>query len=783
MVQSRLGNFLVPLVLLLVSYCLPLTAQQLKQPLPAEELVSALSLASDSASLSPDGQWLAYTLEDPRKVKSFDYSQQPYGTDSDLTGTIASDVWITNTQSGSAKNLTGGVGVNWGPVWSPDGNFLAFYSTRSGKPNLWIYETKASGLRQLSALIVHPFRQQIPHWTPDSMNLLVKIEREEQSTKEAKQVPSIPGDKWNEHVKQPGTTAIIYRSSSKKRDTSAKEKDSQVLEDSVARAERADLALVDANTGAVQRIALGFSPDWYSISPDGAEFAFASRKGSLGGNRYQDVFDLAVTPANGQSRVIASDIVLRNSAGFLASWSPDGKSLGYVSDGDCYVAEISGTPPRKVTEEPHPPFSGSAPLWDSLGHNLYFVTSGSSLWKVSLSDRKSIEVVHLSDWKIASVIGWPSQGRFWSPGGGRSLVLSVYSEKTIQSGFVRIDLDSGAATVLQHEAKVYTLGENLNSASSQYIMYVAEDVGHEPNLWILGKDFKSPRQVTDINPRLSLYAMGKSELISWQTLDGRTIRGALLLPAGYHEGEKYPLIVFVYGGASGSECLNCFGLFESWSPPMNKQLLATRGYAVLYPDAPVRVGTQMQDLADTVLPGVNKVIEMGIADPDKLGVMGQSYGGYSTLALLVQTTRFKAGVMISGVGDLVGFAGEMGRDGASLGWVLEERGWRGSMPGSLWQFRDAYIENSPVFYLDRLQTPLLIIHGASDANASAFLGDEVFVFLRRLGKEAVYVKYDGEGHRISGYANQIDYCNRMIDWFDKYVKSAGPIGLQDQSTH
>jgi dipeptidyl aminopeptidase/acylaminoacyl peptidase len=75
-----------------------------------------------------------------------------------------------------------------------------------------------------------------------------------------------------------------------------------------------------------------------------------------------------------------------------------------------------------------------------------------------------------------------------------------------------------------------------------------------------------------------------------------------------------------------------------------------------------------------------------------------------------------------------------------------------------------------VFYLDRLQTPLLIIHGASDANASAFLGDEVFVFLRRLGKEAVYVKYDGEGHRISGYANQIDYCNRMIAWFDDHLK-------------
>jgi dipeptidyl aminopeptidase/acylaminoacyl peptidase len=127
--------------------------------------------------------------------------------------------------------------------------------------------------------------------------------------------------------------------------------------------------------------------------------------------------------------------------------------------------------------------------------------------------------------------------------------------------------------------------------------------------------------------------------------------------------------------------------------------------------------------------------------------------------------------MISGLGDLISFYGEMSRDGGSLGLLLEENWWRGRMPGSLWNSREAYIENSPIFYLDRVQTPVLIVHGDEDENASPFLSDQVFVFLRRLGKEAVYAKYQGEAHAIRDYKNQGDYCRRIIAWFDAHLNS------------
>ena len=124
--------------------------------------------------------------------------------------------------------------------------------------------------------------------------------------------------------------------------------------------------------------------------------------------------------------------------------------------------------------------------------------------------------------------------------------------------------------------------------------------------------------------------------------DGEALHGALLLPSKYQKGQRYPLVVWVYGGELESNRLDTSGFAYDI---VNMQLLATRGYAVLLPDSPQHDGgSPMADLAKTVLPGVNKVIEMGIADPERLGVMGHSGGGYSTLALIVQTKRFKGAV-------------------------------------------------------------------------------------------------------------------------------------------
>jgi dipeptidyl aminopeptidase/acylaminoacyl peptidase len=153
-------------------------------------------------------------------------------------------------------------------------------------------------------------------------------------------------------------------------------------------------------------------------------------------------------------------------------------------------------------------------------------------------------------------------------------------------------------------------------------------------------------------------------------------------------------------------------------------------------------------------------------------VIGHSNGGYSTLALIVQTNRFRAAVEVDGYADLVGLYGEMGKDGAAYATTVLEHNLP-VMGGTPWEFRERYIDNSPFFYLDRIETPLLIIHGTHDVAVSSFLGDQVFVGLRRLGKEVEYARYEGEAHVPTSwsYANQMDFCNRTLAWFEKYLKA------------
>jgi dipeptidyl aminopeptidase/acylaminoacyl peptidase len=181
----------------------------------------------------------------------------------------------------------------------------------------------------------------------------------------------------------------------------------------------------------------------------------------------------------------------------------------------------------------------------------------------------------------------------------------------------------------------------------------------------------------------------------------------------------------------------------------------------------------MLDLVKTLLPGVDKVIEMGIADPERLGVWGSSYGGYSTLALLVQTARFKASAVDSGFANLMSLYGWMAERSNEPTWQDWAELSQGRMGGTPWKYRERYLENSPVFYLDRIKTPVLIIQGDDDRGGGNFYSNELFMNLRRLGKEATYIKYKGSSHTIGSfnYPEQVDALQRMLAWFDSHLKS------------
>lgn len=408
------------------------------------------------------------------------------------------------------------------------------------------------------------------------------------------------------------------------------------------------------------------------------------------------------------------------------------------------------------------------PLWNTASDELV-VVGQRKLWRASLASGTIAEVP--APFRVHEVVRAADQRSYWSPAGSNSLYVLTTDSTTLQAGYATVDLRAGATRIVRQEQVRFgrVFDAPLVTPRGDAVVYLRESASESPDLWVAGVDFQSPRRLTTLNPQLARYTFGKAQLIEYRSHDGAPLRGALVLPAGHEPGKRYPLVVWVYASDQGARNLNRFGLVGISA--YNLHMLTTRGYAVLWPDIPVHTGTPMRDLMKSVMPAIDRVIELGIADPERLAVTGQSNGGYSTLSLLVQTTRFKAAMMNAGFGDLVGFYGAMNPRDGSGGWHpwLEQMG--GAMGAPPWGAPLRYVENSPVFYLDRVQTPLIIQAGSED-DAIVPYSDQVFVGLKRLQKDVTYLRYGGESHVLAQYPNLVDYWQRVLAFFDGKLKGA-----------
>jgi dipeptidyl aminopeptidase/acylaminoacyl peptidase len=550
------------------------------------------------------------------------------------------------------------------------------------------------------------------------------------------------------------------------------------------------LVSLDIQTGQIEVVVPVTRIHLFRVSQGGRLLVYASPRRQPVAGAQQLQYDLRLVDIRtGNARKIASEVSLRNMNAF--SLSPSGSMVAFRvqpdSDQGVFVvrtdtgelASVCGAAPEpsnrkiKAFDEWARRLRPSTwiPLWSADGKSLYWVSDG-DLWRSSLNGGCE-SFAHIEGHVIQEVVSVTAGLAF---GLENDTSLMVVTRSSSQSdGFYKVDLSTGKSEKLFERGECYTsrcltLAEGHVVAVARNgakLAYIAQDGQHWPEIWIADPDFRSPMRLTRLNQSLEAFRMGKAQRIDWLDEDGAILHGSLILPSNYRENVRYPMIVMVYGGVPISESLNRFGGFFGDLGYLNAQLFATRGMAVLLADAPQHLGTPMRDLAKTVLPGVNKAIEMGIADPDRLGVLGHSYGGYSTLSLIVQTNRFKAAVETDGMADLMAMYGEMSKAGEAFG-TLAEHG-QSLMGGTPWSHRDRYIENSPIFYLDAVRTPLLMVQGADDTTVAEFLGDEVFVGLRRLGMTVSYAKYQGEGHVIETYANKLDVANRVIAWFETYL--------------
>ena len=365
-----------------------------------------------------------------------------------------------------------------------------------------------------------------------------------------------------------------------------------------------------------------------------------------------------------------------------------------------------------------------------------------------------------------------------STDGGKSVLARGDDPDTHKISLLRIDLGTSQSKTLWEEDQAPTT-DFLVSQDGLRIVFEAEQTNHSNELWIGTTDGSSPKAITNLNPDFQDFALGTGQVVEWSSLRGEKVRGALILPGNYRSGNKYPLVVCVYGDGDRSNEVNTFGVFCGHGV---SQLLASRDFAVLTAGGFQRVGTPMADIASDVLPAIDRLSRLGIVAPDKVGLIGHSDGGYDVASLIVQTTRFKAAVIVSGYGDLFGLYGYLQRDGSSYGIARLENG-NPSVGKTPWENPLLYVQNSPAYFLDRVQTPVLIVHGASDVPDPAYLSDALFVGLTRLGKRAEYAKYENEGHfpELWSFTHRVDYYTRVVNWFQIHLKDAEPVNQPVES--
>ena len=395
------------------------------------------------------------------------------------------------------------------------------------------------------------------------------------------------------------------------------------------------------------------------------------------------------------------------------------------------------------------------------------------VWRVNIQSGELVNLTQAFDPKIGGV-AWPNNTvdswRCFS-----HIVVSVPVGGL--TDYYRIDLESGAVSPIARPSALAQLVTY--HSDTDLALFTAEEPTGSYLTVVRGKD---RRTLVEINTFLRDIAEGEPRKIEYRSLDGQNLKAWLILPPNYHPGERRPLVTWVYAG-------NIVG--DRPSPLtrvnldhlLNVQLLAARGYAVLLPSMPLRPlsdgkdnrgGDPLLELTEGVLPAVDKVIELGIADPQRLAVMGHSFGGFSTYGLVTQTNRFKAAIAMAGITDLISLYGtfwsmfryESYAQEITFAQSREETG-QDRMGNPPWKDLGRYLRNSPIFYVERVKTPLLIVHGDMDFFPIQ-QAEEFFTALYRLGKRAQFIRYWGEGHLLDSPANIRDMWMQTYAWLDEF---------------
>tara|TARA_B100000470_G_scaffold115536_1_gene89163 strand:- start:3630 stop:4586 length:957 start_codon:yes stop_codon:yes gene_type:complete len=300
-------------------------------------------------------------------------------------------------------------------------------------------------------------------------------------------------------------------------------------------------------------------------------------------------------------------------------------------------------------------------------------------------------------------------------------------------------------------------------------MYTQSTFAEYPDIWVSGMDFVG-KKVSNLGAQTDKFLWGEAELRNFRSSDGVPLKGILIKPENFDPDRKYPLMVYIY------ETLHQ-GLHSFRHPApgtsVNASYYVSNDYVMWMPDIEYGTGYPGKDALKCVLPGINMLVTEGFIDEDRIGIQGHSWGGYQISYMVTQTNIFAAAEAGAPVSNMTSaYGGIRWASGMVRQFQYEQT--QSRLGDSLWEVPLRYVENSPIFWADKIETPLLILHNDEDGAVPWYQGIEFIMALRRLEKPSWMFNYNGEAHGLRQRVNQKDFTVRMQEFFDYYLKDQTP---------